>query len=234
MRNLLIIIPLFDEYEIIEKTVKKMKNITNNKAGIAVSYYEGNLTPKRVKVLEELKGVEKIGNKENGRGAMVTNAYFKLRENYSAFMYVDADVPFDELGIKNIAKEIIKGEYDIVVGSKQRGRIKASILRKTISKSYYFISNFFLFGKNKGIDFQTGIKAWKKKVIEDLFPNNDFDKHWFFDTELLYYAIKKGKKIKFIGVDSKIGGASTVRLSRDIPYFLKKLIELKIRDKEVL
>jgi len=208
-------------------------------------YYKSNLNEFKWNVLISLNGdrAEKIIEKakkfckkysnvsyihtlNEGKGYSIVNGLKNCKSDIVAYM--DVDLSTDLSSFRNLISGIVKG-YDISNGSRYH---KNSIVeryhsRRILSMIYHmFILRFFLNVKFR--DAQCGYKAVSQRFIKEVLPLVK-DRNWFFETEMLYLAEKKGLKIIEIPIVWKESGFSSVRLIKTVLEFLSKVIELKFR-----
>ena len=166
--------------------------------------------------------------KEAGKGVGVMEAWKK--SNADIITYMDIDLSTDLKYFRNLINPIEQG-YDICIGSRyhKNSKMKRSFLRHFIS-SFYHIIFMKIILNTKYTDSQCGFKAVNKKVVKEILPLVK-DKFWFFETEFLYIAQKKGFKIKEIPImwEEDITLKSGVNLIKIIFDFIEKVILLRLR-----
>lgn len=136
--------------------------------------------------------------KKAGKGRAI-KTYFN-HSQADVLAYMDIDLAVDLNNLSSLLAPILGGEVDLCLGSRMlaSSRIKRSYLREIGSRAYIAVSHIFL---NHGVsDLQCGFKSigsesWKK--LSPKIKNNEF----FFDTELIYFAVKEGLRIKEVRVD---------------------------------
>ncbi len=156
-----------------------------------------------------------------GRGEALRRALKESRGD--VVIYMDADLSTDISHLKDLVDNI--KDYDIVIGSRllRESDAKRPLSREIPSRVYNFLVRFLL--KSNIRDHQCGFKALKRNAAEDLFFKVK-DNHWFFDTELLILAQRKGYRIKEIPVRWRHEENSKVKLLKDSFYMLKNIIRL--------
>ena len=112
-------------------------------------------------------------------------------------MDVDLSTSLEHLG--ELIGSIADQGYDIAVGSRlmPQSRTTRSLNREIISRIYNVFIKAVLFTRFS--DAQCGFKAISRKAVEQIIPQVA-DQSWFFDTELLVLAEKRGYRIKDIPV----------------------------------
>ncbi|MBT6401579.1 glycosyltransferase [candidate division WWE3 bacterium] len=134
--------------------------------------------------------VSVIGYEQNrGKGYAVKYGMTQARGDYVAF--IDAGMDISSNSISMILEHMVWYNADIIVGSKRHPASKVSypFLRKVYSWGYYTFVRI-LFGL-KVTDTQTGLKVYKREVLDAVLPRL-LIKEFAFDIELLSVAKKLG------------------------------------------
>jgi len=175
---------------------------------------------------KKYKGVVWLYTSEKGKGAGVINGW---KNNKSDILsYMDVDLATDLSSFRNLIKQIENG-YDVSIGSRYHkdSRIRRTLKRFLISRMYHGFFMKLVLGL-KCSDAQCGFKAVSNKAAKILIPLIR-DRHWFFETELLYIAQKKGLKIQEVPVTWGENEFSGTNMRKAIPHFFKKAILLRLR-----
>jgi len=148
-------------------------------------------------------------DKRLGRGSALSLAAQSAKGEI--FCYFDVDLATDISHLPEILNTV-SGEYDIATGSRllKDSNISRSFGREVKSRGYNFLVRLFL--KSHLSDHQCGFKAFKTGILITLLPDIR-DKHWFWDTEVLVLAERKGYSIAEIPVRWREGEGTTVRFS---------------------
>jgi len=133
---------------------------------------------------------------QKGRGRALKAAW--LASDADILTYMDVDLSTDLEAYPLLVQHIING-YDIVIGSRllPGSQTTRSRKREAISRAYNLLIKVSHFTALS--DAQCGFKAISREAAQALVPlveNNE----WFFDTELLLLAEKRGYRIKEIPV----------------------------------
>src|SRR3989338_4687210 len=204
MKNVLILIPAYNEEEVLEKNIIKLhdfleENIRSYDCRILIS--DNDSIDKTLKISEGLaKKYKKVYVRHLNRRPMSYSIKKNfLLEDADIYIHMDADLSTD---IKHIP-ELIKGieeEYDIVTGSRTSKESKTSrnFHRHLISLFLIFLLRTVFFIKLS--DFQCGFKAINRRVRDNIIPKMKAVNVGFMSTEMLVVANKKGYKIKEIPV----------------------------------
>jgi glycosyltransferase involved in cell wall biosynthesis len=132
-----------------------------------------------------------------GRGGALRAAWSASRADVVSYMDVDlsTNLRFFPLLLHGIALG-----YDVAIGSRllQASQTHRSPKREALSRVYNgLVKLLFL---NRFSDAQCGFKAVRRVVAEQLLPLVE-NTHWFFDTELLLLAERRGYTIFEVPVE---------------------------------
>ena len=147
-----------------------------------------------------------------GRGEALKRAF--LSTDAEILVYYDVDLSIDLKYLKPLVDAIRNG-FDISTGSRilKTSDVKRPLKREFASRGFNFLVRFLLGSKIH--DHQCGFKAFKRRSILPLVGEVK-DNHWFWDTEILVIAQKKGMKVNEFPVNWKHGGVSKVDFKRDV------------------
>ncbi len=161
---------------------------------------------------EEHPDVAWLRLEQRGRGRALHRAWMESQADFVCYM--DVDLSTDLAAFPPVVQALEEG-YDLAVGSRlARGAHvhRRTFKREFISRSYNLLIKAMFFTRFS--DAQCGFKALTRAAAQALVPNV-VDQGWFFDTELLVLAEKRGFRIKDIPVtwtddpDSRVKVAST-------------------------
>jgi glycosyltransferase involved in cell wall biosynthesis len=198
-----ILLPVYNEEHVLEKSVSTlrdflMKNMKDYRWVISIG--DNASTDRTLEKAKELAArfadVRALHLDRKGRGRMVKYAWSKSEAQI--LCYMDIDLSTDLQALPPLVRAIADGN-DVAIGSRQYkgSEVERSLKREVISQGYIFILKMLL-----GFPFtdaQCGFKAMSKKAVNELFPLI-VDDEWFFDTELLFLAHKRGYKVKELPV----------------------------------
>lgn len=163
------------------------------------------------------------GEKRLGRGKALNNAF--RQSNGEVFVYMDLDLATNLKFLRPLVEAILIEGYDFSTGSRMlpESQVKRTLRRSISSKTYNFMVRHMLGSKLR--DHQCGFKAFRReptlKLIDEVRAN-----HWFWDTEILVRAARKGYKIKEIPVEWKSGGNTKVNFIKDSYDMGKQVFKL--------
>lgn len=149
--------------------------------------------------------------KQKGRGRAVKFVW--QQDNSDIEAYMDVDLSSDLKHLPSLLRALLRG-YDIAIGTRNaRGsRVYGRSLLRTVTSKVYILLIKLLFWVHFS-DAQCGFKAVTRRVITDIIPKIQ-DNEWFFDTELLVVAEKKGYRIYEEPVTWIDNPGSTVRVMK--------------------
>jgi putative flippase GtrA len=146
----------------------------------------------------ELRGVALLRLDRKGRGLALREAW--SRSDARVVCYMDVDLSTDLRGLLPLVAPLVSGHSDVAIGSRlARGaRVVRGPKRELISRSYNRILRTVL--RARFTDAQCGFKAVRGEVARELLRDVR-DDSWFFDTELLVLAQRRGLRIHEVPVD---------------------------------
>ncbi len=146
----------------------------------------------------ELAGVEVLHLPEKGRGRALRRAWSD--SSASVLCYMDVDLSTDLTALLPLVAPLLSGHSDIAIGTRlhRDARVQRSLRRELISRSYNRLLRLAL--QARFSDAQCGFKAIRADIARDLLESVE-DEAWFFDTELLVVAQRRGLRIHEVPVD---------------------------------
>ncbi len=224
-----IVLPAYNEARNLEKAVKAViDTMEKTKYDYEIIIAEDGSTDGTDVIASKLSDGKKILHLHSkdrlGRGRALERAFRFAKGEVVAFL--DVDLSTDMSHLPELIDKAL--EYGIAIGSRLR---KDSVTERPAkrdipSKVYNFLVRLLL--KSKVSDHQCGFKAFKKDIILSIIPSVK-DNHWFWDTEVLVIAQKKGFRIYEIPVKWKQGEETRVNVLKDSIYMFKCLIKMWLR-----
>ena len=146
----------------------------------------------------ELPHVELIDLPQKGRGRALRTAW--SRSGADVLCYMDVDLSTDLRALLPLVAPLVSGHSDVAIGTRlARGaHVVRGAKRELISRAYNHILRWTL--RARFSDAQCGFKAVRADVARALLPQVR-DDAWFFDTELLVLAQRRGLRIHEVPVD---------------------------------
>jgi glycosyltransferase involved in cell wall biosynthesis len=146
----------------------------------------------------ELPGVEVLRAARKGRGLALREAW--SRSTAQVVCYMDVDLSTDLRALLPLVAPLISGHSDLAIGSRlaRSARVVRGPKRELISRAYNRLLRTLL--RARFSDAQCGFKAVRGDVARELLGDVR-DDGWFFDTELLVLAQRRGLRIHEVPVD---------------------------------
>ncbi len=237
-RRIHFVVPVHNEEKILTKSIEKLlqygerQNYPFDWQIHIVVNGSSDLTLDRARVLQARfpHRILLTDFPEPGRGLALKRAW--LASSADIVMYMDVDLAVSLEHLAELLQPIFADESDVVIGSRNLSTsiIRRSLLREVVSQTYNHLSRLVL--NHKFSDLQCGFKAISLGAFKEISPHLN-GMHWFFDTELVLWATKRGLRVREIPVDWSENRyekrKSKVRLVRDSCGFLLNLIRLRSR-----
>jgi glycosyltransferase involved in cell wall biosynthesis len=175
------------------------------------------------RLCEQLPGVELLRLERKGRGRALRAAWSVSRAR--VVCYMDVDLSTDLRALLPLVAPLLSGHSDLAIGTRlARGaRVVRGPRREFISRSYNRLLHAAL--RARFSDAQCGFKAVRRNALAGLLGEVR-DDGWFFDTELLVLAQRRGLRIHEVPVDWIDDPDSRVRIVRTAVDDLKGIARL--------
>jgi putative flippase GtrA len=146
----------------------------------------------------ELAGVAVAHLDAKGRGRALRATW--LASDAEVLCYMDVDLSTDLRALLPLVAPLVSGHSDLAIGTRLAGgaRVVRGRKRELISRAYNRLLRTGL--RARFSDAQCGFKAGRAAVLRELVPAVR-DEQWFFDTELLVLAQRRGLRIHEVPVD---------------------------------
>ncbi|MBI4158948.1 glycosyltransferase family 2 protein [Candidatus Woesearchaeota archaeon] len=225
-----IVVPVYNEEKILEKSISTLYNFLEKNFKytwniiIADNASKDNTLDVANSLSKKYKKVKVLHLNQKGRGRALRIAWTK--SDADIVSYMDVDLSTDLSFFPIMIDSLIQG-YDVATGSRlmEGAEIKRSFKRELLSRGYNVLVRLILGVKYK--DSQCGFKAVKREIVNDVVPEVR-DNNWFFDSELLFRAHKKGYKIKEIPVKWIEDEDSRVKIVSTVTNYLKSIAVLRL------
>jgi glycosyltransferase involved in cell wall biosynthesis len=145
-----------------------------------------------------LPGVGVLRLEQKGRGRALRTAWSRSRARVVAYM--DVDLSTDLRALLPLVAPLLTGHSEVAIGTRlaSGSRVTRGPKRELISRSYNHLLHAAL--RARFSDAQCGFKAVRSDVLPELLAVVE-DDGWFFDTELLIAAQRRGMRIHEVAVD---------------------------------
>lgn len=225
-----ILLPVYNEQHVLEKSVTSLRDFLQKNLSDfnwVISIGDNASTDNTLAVARQLAArypdVRALHLDRKGRGRMVKYAW--NNSEAQILCYMDIDLSTDLLALPPLVRAIADGN-DVAIGSRQyKGSVvERSLKREVISQGYIYILKILL--GFPYTDAQCGFKAMSKKAVNELFPLI-VDDEWFFDTELLFLAYKRGYQVKELPVRWIEDTDSRVKILRTMWLDIKGVFRMR-------
>lgn len=201
--KILVALPVYNEEVILKRNAVRLydfmkKNFTDDWQIVIADNNSSDRTGEIGQDLEKrFKEIKYLHIPQKGKGRAIRAAWQSA--DADVYVFMDADLATDLSALPNLIFAIGSEKFDLATGSRfqKTSKVKRSLSRKLISRSYRFVLRLML--KTKIKDAPCGFKAVNRDVIKNILPlvqNNE----WFFDTEMMISAEKQNYRIKEIPV----------------------------------
>lgn len=147
---------------------------------------------------DDLPGVRVMRLERKGRGRALRAAWSASTATVVAYM--DVDLSTDLRGLLPLVAPLISGHSELAIGTRlaHGAQVVRGPRRELISRAYNHLLHATL--RARFSDAQCGFKAARRDALEHLLPEVR-DDGWFFDTELLVLAQRRGMRVHEVPVD---------------------------------
>ena len=233
-KSLEIVIPVLNEEKVLSASVGALHHFLQGHLADyewAITIADNGSTDRTQEVAGELAEqgypIRVTRLDQRGRGRALKKAWSESDADIRFYMDVDLSTRLDAL--MPIVEALESGEYQVGIGSRlMKGSevINRKLQREITSRVYNLMHRAMFFSPFH--DAQCGFKAISADAARVLVPaiiNN----HWFFDTELLVIAEKRGFRMKEIPVTWREDPDSRVKIMQTSVEDLKGLARLRLR-----
>jgi len=212
-----IVFPAHNEKENLEnavrKTTKALEEITDSYEIIIAEDGSTDGTDRiAARLSDECSFIRHIhSDRRLGRGLALKNAF--AESNGRILVYMDVDLATSIRHLRTLI-EAVRKDYDFATGSRMlsQSKVTRSLARQIASKCYNFMVRSFLGSKIS--DHQCGFKSSRREPLLEVLGEVNAT-HWFWDTEILVRASRRGYRVKEIPVEWTHKGGTKVRLIKD-------------------
>ncbi len=225
-KGVFVVMPAYNAEKTLQKTYKDVPKGAVDR----ILLVDDGSHDKTVQIAKKL-GVETVVHPQNrGYGGNQITCYtVSLSEGAKIVIMLHPDYQYDATRIPELIEPILKGRFDIVLGSRIRTRKEA--LDGGMPKYKYFFNRFLttvqniVLGQNLS-EYHTGLRAYTKEVLLKL-PFHKFSDDFVFDQQILVSAIVAGFKIGEIPIPVRyFPDASSINFRRSVKYGLSTLYTL--------
>lgn len=175
---------------------------------------------RKLSFVRHLHSAEKLG-----RGRALCRAFNVAKGKYVAYM--DADLATNPKHLKEMV--VLLANNDVVTGTRYspESNSRRSAKRLALSKGFNVLVKTVLGSRLN--DHQCGFKGFRREVALELCAKAR-EKHWFWDTEVLVLAQRRGLRIAEIPVEWKENEQkSKVNFRRDVVGMASAAVRMRTR-----
>ena len=199
MKNLCVI-PVYNEYDKLNRLINQIKNNQHKKFNLQYIFVNNGSTDGSLNLIKksDIKYLNLKKNKGVGYALMIGYLYGK-KYNFDSLVHLAGNGKMNPAEIDKFLELIFEYDFDFVSGSRfLKGSSKKNnpLIRLILIKSFSFLLSFFI--KKKVTDTTCGFRAFKIMIFKN-FKKNFFKKE-FFTYGYEYFSFGKiirSKKIKF-------------------------------------
>jgi len=206
MKQLSIIIPVYNEEKAIEQTIEGLKTelIKIPELEYEIIAINDSSKDKSKEILESIQGIKLINHPYNkGYGSSLKTGIKESKFEWLLFFDADGQHPAEKI------QELLKfsDDFDLISGARIKGH-KGPIIRQPGKKILNWVANYLTGVKIP--DINCGIRLVKKEYLlkfTHIAPNG-----FSFSTTTLIAFLKEGLNVKFVPIEvNKRIGKSTVK-----------------------
>jgi glycosyltransferase involved in cell wall biosynthesis len=225
-------VPVYNEEKVLAESVRRLHSyLTANLPFRFVLTIADNASTDQSfaiakRMCSELTGVRAIHLDRKGRGLALRHVWDS--SNADVVAYMDADLSTRLDAFLPLIAPLVSGHSDLATGNRlsPRSTVVRGLKREIISRAYNRLLRIVLSARFP--DAQCGFKAGRTDVIKALLPGVR-DNAWFFDTELLMAAQRRGFRIHEIPVTWVEDRDSSVDIVRTALADLRGMARLRFR-----
>jgi putative flippase GtrA len=199
-----IVVPVYDEEETLVRSVRRLHAYLTASFPFSwrIVIADNASTDATLRLAHqlawELAGVSVVHLGEKGRGRALRAAWSAT--DAQVVCYMDVDLSTDLRALLPLVAPLLSGHSDLAIGTRLApgARVRRGARRELISRAYNGLLHAVL--RARFSDAQCGFKALRADVARALVPEVR-DEGWFFDTELLVLAQRRGLRIHEVPVD---------------------------------
>jgi len=229
MTSVDVVIPVYNEEHVLARSVATLREFLgqNLHQSWKIVIADNASTDRTWQVAQDLSrqytDVQALHLDEKGRGRALRRAWLESSADIASYM--DVDLSTDLKAFPELIQAVEDG-YDIAIGSRllPNSSVTRCFRRELTSRGYNMLIKAMFLARFS--DAQCGFKAVSSKAARELVPLIE-DQEWFFDTELLILAGRKGYRIKEIPVAWVEDPDSRVVVGKTVLDDVKGLLRLR-------
>ena len=229
-----IVVPVYNEQGSLEPSIRRLHRFLDDHLPFAwriviADNASTDATPTiAADLARELPNTELLRLAAKGRGRALRAAW--SRSHADVRCYMDVDLSTDLRALLPLIAGVVSGHSDVAIGTRLApgSRVVRGPKRELISRSYNRLLRLLL--RARFSDAQCGFKAISARAASMLLPEVQ-DDAWFFDTELLMLAQRRGLRIHEVAVDWVDDPDSSVDIVPTALADLRGVVRLLLRSR---
>src|SRR4051794_10806390 len=213
-----IVVPVHDEEAALERSIRRLHRYLAAEFPftwriVIADNASTDATPEvAARLAAALPGVELLRLERKGRGRALRAAW--ATADARVVSYMDVDLSTDLRALLPLVAPLLSGHSDLAIGTRlaHGARVVRGPKRELISRSYNSLLHTVL--RARFSDAQCGFKAARTDALGAGLLDAVRDDGWFFDTELLVLAQRRGLRIHEVPVDWVDDPDSRVKIVR--------------------
>jgi glycosyltransferase involved in cell wall biosynthesis len=225
-----IVVPVYNEEKVLESSIRRLHSYLTDRLPFrfVITIADNASTDDTFAIAQrmdtEFPQVNAVHLDRKGRGRALRQVWGASQADIVTYMDADLSTGLD--AFLPLIAPLLSGHSDLAVGSRlARGaQVVRGLKREIISRGYNLLLRAVLAARFS--DAQCGFKAGRADVIRALLPAVE-DEAWFFDTELLMLAQRRGLRIYQVPVAWTEDPDSTVEIIRTVLADLRGVARLR-------
>ncbi len=201
--DLEIVVPVHNEERTLAPSIRELHSFLSTTMPytwriLIADNASSDATPEIAQSLTTLGRVGVLRLEQKGRGRALRAAW--SQSNARVVAYMDVDLSTDLRALLPLVSPLLCGHSQMAIGTRLApgSRVTRGPKREFISRAYNRLLRVAL--RASFSDAQCGFKAVRADVLAELLGAVR-DQNWFFDTELLFIAQRRGMRIHEVAVD---------------------------------
>ncbi|HEY1360556.1 MAG TPA: glycosyltransferase [Thermoleophilaceae bacterium] len=199
-----IVVPVLDEEAVLSRSIRRLHRYLREcfpfswRVVIADNGSTDRTPQIAARLARELPDVYTLHLDTRGRGRALRRAW--SASGAEVLCYMDVDLSTDLRALLPLVAPLLSGHSEMAIGTRLAGdaRVARGPKRELLSRAYNQLLHATL--RARFSDAQCGFKAIRADAARELLPEVR-DDGWFFDTELLVLAQRRGLRIHEVPVD---------------------------------
>ena len=226
-----IVVPVYNEERVLEGSIRRLHRYLAEQFPLSwrIVIADNGSVDRTLAIARrlsyDLSSLEALGVHERGRGRALSAAW--SASDARVLCYMDVDLSTDLGALLPLVAPLLSGHSDLAIGTRlhRQARVTRCLKRELISRAYNRLLRLLL--RARFSDAQCGFKAIRVEVARQLLPLVR-DRQWFFDTELLVLAQRRGLRIHEVPVDWIEDRDSRVRIAATALADLRGVVRLRL------